>query len=330
MKEGDFVVVPDGNRQFRAIGRVAGPYEHYRSDEYGQKRPVEWLLVPEESISSEKISRKNFSQRTLYELSQKDLKIEALNELLNRAATGEPSNHVLIVDEINRGNISKILGELITLLEPDKRLGQPNELRSKLPYTGTNFGVPANLYVIGTMNTADRSIAFLDTALRRRFEFEEIMPDSGVIRDHVGDEGQLADVNVARLLDTINGRIERLFDRDHTIGHSYLLGCRSLVDLQQAFRKRVIPLLQEYFYGDWDRVCLVLGCPWDGQGAQPTCANNHPIIVGTPMATLPLGSTNGDEYEERLRHEVNQEFLNADEKSLAPFFNGIISVEGGA
>lgn len=322
MDEGDFVVVTDGNRKFRAIGRVAGPYQFHRSAEYGQMRPVEWLLTPEESISHEKISRKNFSQRTLYPISQKQLKAEAFNELLARAATGEPSNHVLIIDEINRGNISKILGELITLLEPDKRLGRPNELKSKLPYSGDDFGVPPNLYVIGTMNTADRSIAFLDTALRRRFDFEEIMPDADVIRK-TGDNGVIGSIDVAGLLDTINGRIERLFDRDHMIGHSYLLGCQSLRDLQTAFRRQVIPLLQEYFYGDWERVCLVLGCPWDSQRSKPACVNQHPLIVGKAMAVLPNGGSDADEFEDRLSYSVNPDFLKADEQSLPPFFSGI-------
>jgi hypothetical protein len=166
-------------------------------------------------------------------------------------------NYVFIIDEINRGNISKIFGELITLIEPTKRIGASEELRALLPYSGQNFGVPANIYIIGTMNTADRSIAIIDTALRRRFSFVEMQPDSSLLRDIVVDG-----VDIAEMLDTMNRRIMVLLDREHTIGHSYLFPLKdnpSVEFLAKIFENNIIPLLQEYFYDDYEKIQFVLG-----------------------------------------------------------------------
>lgn len=162
------------------------------------------------------------------------------------------SNYIIIIDEINRGNVSKIFGELITLIEPSKRIGEKEELKVKLPYSGEEFGVPKNVYIIGTMNTADRSITSLDTALRRRFEFIEMMPD--VSKLSMDCEG----INLQELLKAINTRIEYLLDREKTIGHAFFIGVENLEDLKKVFQNKIIPLLQEYFYNDYALINAVL------------------------------------------------------------------------
>ena len=164
----------------------------------------------------------------------------------------ELKNHVLIIDEINRGNVSAIFGELITLLEEDKRKGNPEHTEVVLPYSGDNFSVPNNVYIIGTMNTADRSVEALDTALRRRFSFVEMQPNPNIL-------SKVENVDLSKLLETINKRIEVLIDKDHQIGHSYFIGIEDLGGLQRTFKDKIIPLLEEYFYGDFGKIGLVLG-----------------------------------------------------------------------
>ncbi|HEG8361570.1 TPA: AAA family ATPase [Campylobacter jejuni] len=161
-------------------------------------------------------------------------------------------SYIIIIDEINRGNVSKIFGELITLIEPSKRIGEKEELKVTLPYSGKEFGVPKNVYIIGTMNTADRSITSLDTALRRRFEFIEMMPD--VSKLSMDCEG----INLQELLKAINTRIEYLLDREKTIGHAFFISVENLEDLKKVFKNKIIPLLQEYFYNDYALINAVL------------------------------------------------------------------------
>lgn len=175
----------------------------------------------------------------------------------NEWRPGEPvtvqkQNYVMIIDEINRGNIAKIFGELITLIEESKRIGGHDETTATLPYSNEEFGVPDNLFIIGTMNTADRSVALLDTALRRRFDFIEMMPNPVFVSDDV--EG----VNCRQLLAKMNKRIRFLLDREHQIGHTYLMDIDDLESLEAAFKNRIIPLLQEYFYDNWEKIDLIL------------------------------------------------------------------------
>ena len=185
---------------------------------------------------------------------QYELSRGVFRRIAERAALDPNHRYVLVIDEINRGNIARIFGELITLIEESKRIGQDDEARVTLPGSKTDFGVPANLHVLGTMNTADRSIALLDTALRRRFVFEEMMPDpfhSGIRKDVDG-------IDCQKLLAAMNRRIAALLDREHQIGHTYFLRVDTLVALAGTFQNRIIPLLQEYFYDDWEKIRAVL------------------------------------------------------------------------
>ena len=162
---------------------------------------------------------------------------------------------VLIIDEINRGNIAKIFGELITLMEDSRRIGRGDETYVTLPYSRDRFGIPDNLYVIGTMNTADRSIQLLDTALRRRFAFIEMMPNA----EHEGISRDIEGIDCTKLLKAMNERIATLLDREHQIGHTYLLEVDTIGKLSDAMRNRIFPLLQEYFFDDWAKIRAILG-----------------------------------------------------------------------
>lgn len=171
-------------------------------------------------------------------------------ELCAKAENDKSQNYVMIIDEINRGNVANIFGELISLIEDDKRLGASEELRAELPYSHDIFSVPKNVYIIGTMNTADRSVEALDSALRRRFTFKEMMPKSELVPK---------ENDVRSIFKIINQRIEVLKDREHQIGHSYFMGVKNNEDLKAVFYDKIIPLLQEYFYGDYEKIQLVLG-----------------------------------------------------------------------
>ncbi|MFQ1638064.1 AAA family ATPase [Aeromonas veronii] len=276
MKIGDLVVVTDGNFKFRAIGEITGDYRsdvHYEGDDsYAQVRPVKWLCQFSPSLPCGELINGRFSQMTLYELKAPTLIPEKLLALVNATASqagsqseagATPSNkRVLIIDEINRGNVSRIFGELITLIEPSKRAGASEALTTTLPYSKRPFSVPDNLYLIGTMNTADRSLAGLDIALRRRFVFEE-MPPRAELLDGVVIEDEEHKVDVGRLLHTLNQRIEVLLDRDHCLGHAYFMPLKAtakptLAQLGYIFQHQILPLLQEYFFEDWQRIAWVL------------------------------------------------------------------------
>ncbi len=253
MKLGDMVIISDANPEFRAIGMVSGDYFFDEAYIYKQKRSVKWLKIFDKSRNAEQILKDvKFTHKTLYKLSHEKLKLDELKKLLvSHSHAGNPKKYVLIIDEINRGNISKILGELITLLEPDKRLGAKHALKVTLPYSQKEFGVPGNLYIIGTMNTADKSIALVDVALRRRFVFEELTPDLTVCKDLTKE---MRDV-----LQELNKRITLRKDRDHQIGHSYFMDVQDTASFNSSFKEKIIPLLQEYFWNDWEGLKFVLG-----------------------------------------------------------------------
>lgn len=258
---GDMLIVAKGNHRFRAIGIVEGEYEYApRPDgRYCHRRKVRWLWHDKDGLDVSELYPPKFIQKTLYRLKDAELNrpliARLVSETVGEGAEGEPLPHVLIIDEINRANVSKVFGELITLLEPDKRAGMDNALSVTLPYSKRQFSVPANLHVIGTMNTADRSIALLDTALRRRFNFREMAPEP----DLLADASKRTGIDLVRVLTTINQRIEYLIDREHRIGHAFFIDCETAEQVHAAMRDKVIPLLQEYFFEDWSRIHAVLG-----------------------------------------------------------------------
>lgn len=262
MQIGDIVFSCYSSKTIDAIGVVTGePEWHDEFPHYKRLRGVKWLARGLNEDIIDLNAGKSMTLSSVYKLSV------SVSDAINVLWKVNPDlfvqrvripNRVFIIDEINRGNISKIFGELITLIEPSKRIGAKEELRAVLPYSGQNFGVPHNVYIIGTMNTADRSIALIDTALRRRFFFVEMLPEPSVLADILVENV----VDVAEMLDTINKRITVLLDREHTIGHSYFLPLRSdpsIGRLAEIFEGKIIPLLQEYFYDDYEKIQLVLG-----------------------------------------------------------------------
>ncbi|WP_245883881.1 AAA family ATPase [Vibrio albus] len=285
MTIGDLVLCIDSKRTVEAIGVVSGEYIYDEAglptrDDYCHHLPINWLVTGVSIDFMALNDNKQFSLQTCYPLFRMNV-ADVLNYLQTKDivlldkenSRGTKQNYVLIIDEINRGNISKIFGELITLIEPSKREGQTESLQLTLPYSGKPFSVPDNLYIIGTMNTADRSLTMMDTALRRRFEFKEMMPEpkllAGSIVEHNDkDNDTYTKIDLFALLTKLNERIEVLFDREHTLGHAFFMPVKELVDadeqeaafeeLVHVFQNKIIPLLQEYFFDDWEKIRLVL------------------------------------------------------------------------
>lgn len=259
-KVGDLIIISDGNYKFRAIGEINGNYELLPDSDdaprYVQKKSVKWLKLFKPSLNVEQLFDKVLSQQTIYNLANAINLTKLKNLLDSHQKEDNDKKFVLIIDEINRGNISRIFGELITLIEDSKRQGAEEALSVTLPYSKEDFSIPHNLYLIGTMNSSDRSLTGLDIALRRRFTFIEMPPQPNLLRD-VSVEG----VDIERLLTVINQRIEILIDRDHCIGHANFMVLKekqTLENLAHIFKQKIIPQLQEYFFDDWAKINLVL------------------------------------------------------------------------
>ncbi|WPB57370.1 AAA family ATPase [Xylophilus sp. GOD-11R] len=304
LQRGDLLIVTEGNAKFRAIGEVTGDYEYAPRDEedgfdqgFAQRRAVKWLRVYSPALPYGELMKKLFVQRTLYRIGPDSLDRARLEALLTddphpAETSAAEMPRVLVIDEINRGNVSRVFGELITLLEPSKRTGGPEALQVTLPYSKLDFGVPTNIHLIGTMNTADRSLATLDIALRRRFSFIEVRPRPELL-DSVVIEEKIA---LGDLLRALNDRIELLLDRDHCIGHAYFLGIRhgaQLSALADVFRWQILPLLQEYFFEDWSRIRLVLN-----DHRKPSSQHQFLVRPDKSMESL-LGATEAGMREDK-------------------------------
>ena len=296
---GDIVLSCYSASTIDAIGVVTGEYEWH--DEYAnlkRLRKVNWVVkdIRENilainggtSMTLASVYRLNISLADVYQLIEKYQPKQIVpNNVRN-------DNYVFIIDEINRGNISKIFGELITLIEASKRVGLPEGMTVRLPYSQKLFGVPKNVYIIGTMNTADRSIATIDTALRRRFLFREMLPAPKVLADI-----SVEDLSISELLARLNKRITVLYDREHTIGHAYFMPLKAsptVETLAEIFTNNIIPLLQEYFYEDYEKIRLVLG---DNKKSNPeeqfivAKENNYAELCGD----IEVGLDDGYSYE---------------------------------
>jgi hypothetical protein len=298
MRIGDIVLSCYSATTIDAIGVITGDYEwHNEYPHYKRLRKVNWIVknIKEnimditDGTTMTLSSVYRFANITLYDV----LKIVEKYNVEEVVSTDAHDNYVFIIDEINRGNISKIFGELITLIEPSKRVGAAEEMTAILPYSAKPFGVPNNVYIIGTMNTADRSIATIDTALRRRFYFKEMLPNPSVLEDVY-----VEDVSVSEMLDLINKRISVLYDREHTIGHAYFMPLKvnpTVDTLARIFENNIIPLLQEYFYEDYEKIRLVLGDNHKGEDAQFVIAKSNDYV--SLFGNVDVGLDDGFSYE---------------------------------
>lgn len=346
MQIGDLVCVFNTSKTIKGVGVIVSDVK-YSDGEYQTYREVKWISKDNEINILDLNNDKILVQKTVYELyriSSNDLlaKINLNNPKDNTnnleiAEDNATKNFIIIIDEINRGNVSKIFGELITLIEPNKRIGANEELKVRLPYSKDEFGVPKNVYIIGTMNTADRSITSLDTALRRRFEFIEMMPKPNLLynifvcknvenpnkdEDYLGDDRKTeGDAEILqKILISINKRIEFLLDREKTIGHAFFISeavkfdknnwikpdeyekdwyVLSISKLKSIFQNKIIPLLQEYFYNDYALINVVL--------------NENGMI---------LEDKKDDKYLQKIKNLYNVD-NERNIYSIAPFNNGI-------
>ena len=303
---GDIVVIEHDTKSIDGIAVVTGDYEYDGSANWARKRTVKWLLKNKVIDITALNGGKGLGHSTFHPLDR--INPEQMLKFVDEDFTfeNETKPYVFIIDEINRGNISKIFGELITLIEGTKRAGADEAASAILPYSKVPFSIPNNVYIVGTMNTADRSIALMDTALRRRFKFVEMMPDSEVLTN-LGIstiESNGVTLDVVKMLDCINERITFLYDREHTIGHAFFTGLKdnpSIEALGDIFKKSVVPLLQEYFYEDYEKIQLVLG---DNAKIDET----HKFIKNIPVQvnTVFKGTVNEDIDIPDTKYEINE------------------------
>lgn len=270
MRIGDIVLSCYSSTTVDAIGVIAGEAEwHEEHDRLKRQRNVKWIAKGIAFNIVEEFNLPTMTLSTVYRLKLDATDVLKMYEQTGgdglRMTTSNDKSYIFVIDEINRGNISKVFGELITLIEPSKRAGQPDQQSAILPYTKQPFSVPANVVIIGTMNTADRSIALMDTALRRRFRFVEMMPDYKAL----DDIGEVVGISVSKMVRRMNQRIDVLYDREHELGHAYFMELRdepTIERLSTIFVECIIPLLQEYFYNDYEKIRLVLA---DNQKKNP-------------------------------------------------------------
>lgn len=302
MNIGDIVLSCYSNTTIDAIGVIIGDYEWSGEyDKFNRVRSVKWLV---KDIRENIVDINNGTVFTLSTIYKTNISVADVMAIVKKHAVefyeqkSKAVNRVFIIDEINRGNISKIFGELITLIEPTKRVGASESLKAILPYSYNLFGVPDNVYIIGTMNTADRSIATVDTALRRRFDFVEMMPNVDILSGIV-----VEDIEINKLLAKINERISVLFDREHTVGHAYFIPLKvnpSIQLLANIFENKIIPLLQEYFFEDYEKIRLVLA---DNQ----TTDISKQFITAQKIDYLSLfGNNEIDVIDEAKQYSINQ------------------------
>ncbi len=299
MQIGDIVLSCYSASTIDAIGVVTGEYEwHNEYPRLKRLRKVNWIV---RDIKENILSLNGGTSMTLASVYRMgNVSLTDVYQLIDKhnptAAAAQPAqkNYVFIIDEINRGNISKIFGELITLIEESKRIGKPEGMTARLPNSQKPFGVPDNVYIIGTMNTADRSIATLDTALRRRFLFREMLPNPQVLVDVM-----VEDLSISEMLNRMNQRIAVLYDREHTIGHAYFMKLRdnpTVETLAEIFRNNIIPLLQEYFYEDYEKIRLVLGDSLKNDPEEQfitACENDYTALFGS----VDIGLDDSNTYE---------------------------------
>ena len=260
-------------------------------------------FIPENRLNDDMSANETTKE---YTYKEKKTKLETLDDM--DFLIENPKRYVLIIDEINRGNVSQVFGELITLIEEDKRLGKDEGLKITLPYSKESFGVPCNLHIIGTMNTADRSVEALDTALRRRFSFINMQPKPNLLK--TTDD----DIDLPGILSTLNNRLSILKDFDHTIGHAWLWDVRNIDDLKSVFENKIIPLLQEYFYNDYEKLGLVLG---------DSFFEEHVQVSSSAFADFSGGNGLAGQYDQTYQYRLKpvSELTILDFKSLEPHFN---------